>query len=98
MAGQDDKKPGLPWWLRSPKAKASRIRKLGRRNARGPLLGPGADKSWSLDKEIEHSEHGQAMRWAQSRLKIQKKKKGVGSDHFTKLTKKKKVRKGPISR
>ena len=33
------------------------------------------------------------------RLKLpKKKKKGIGKDHFTKLTKKKKVRKGPISR
>ena len=95
MAGQHDKEPGLPWWLRSVKAKKTRDRKRGRPGQ--ILIGPGATKTWSLDKEIEHSKHGQAMRTA---LKLVKKKKakGVGSDHFTKLTKKKKVRKGPISR
>ena len=93
MAGQHNKEPGLPWALRTPRAKKSRDRKRGRRGQ--IYIGPGAANTWSLDRAVKHSEHGQAMRAA---LKISKKKaKGVGLDHFS-PTKKKKVRKGPISR
>ena len=95
MAGQHNKEPGLPWSLRSTKAKKSRDRKRGRPGQ--IYLGPGAAKTWSLDKAVKYSEHGQAMRTA-LKLKNKKKAKGVGIDHFTKLTKKKKVPKGPISR
>ena len=94
MAGQHDKEPGLPWSMRSPRAKKSRDRKRGRPGQ--IAIGPVAASTWSLDKEVKHSRHGQALRKA---LTIPKKKKakGVGLDHFS-PTKKKKVRKGSISR
>ena len=92
MAGKHRKSPSLPWALHSVKEKARTRSRLVDDEV---IIGPGAAKSWSLDRAVKHSEHGQAMRAA---LKISKKKaKGVGLDHFS-PTKKKKVRKGPISR
>tara|TARA_R100001463_G_scaffold19063_1_gene47066 strand:- start:100 stop:387 length:288 start_codon:yes stop_codon:yes gene_type:complete len=69
-------------------------------NWRGAVILPTSRRNINKEKDLNlRGRHSDPIANTLERLKIpKKKKKGVGSDHFTKLTKKKKVRKGPISR